>query len=120
MNVGSSRHKALNICVSTHIHTHIHTCVDGNLKPRSQCLSGREDSVCCLQIRGHCVHILIVICSVLSAMRNVSDRRCRENENILLYSITFFSKTMKFMRQCVIILSSRAGHRWRMNFMLDT
>jgi hypothetical protein len=104
MDVGSSRPKAVNMYVYTHIHayvrTYIHTCADGNLKPRFQCASGREDSLCSLQISGHCVHILIIARSVLFAVRSVSDRWCRENQNRHFVLNNFFLETMLFMRKC--------------------
>ena len=81
MDVRSSRPKAVNIYLRgiyshTCIRTYIHTCADGNLKPRYQCPSGREDSLFFRQISGHSVHILIIARSVLITARNVSDRRC--------------------------------------------
>ena len=38
--------------------------------------------------------------SFLLRMRNISNKRCRENQNTYFHSLIFFSKIMPFMRKC--------------------
>jgi len=47
-------------------------------------------------------------------MRNISVKRCRENQNTHIMSCNFSSKIPPFMRQCGKILWSWAGHRWQL------
>jgi hypothetical protein len=52
---------------------------------------------------------------ILSRMRNVSDKSCRENQNTHFMFNSFFPKIVPFMRQCGKIWYSRTGHRWQYN-----
>jgi len=40
---------------------------------------------------------MIISRSFLLRMRNVSDKRCRDNKTRILYSVTFFLKVMNFL-----------------------
>jgi len=44
-------------------------------------------------------------------MRNVSGKRCRENQNTCSVLSNYFPKIVPFMRKCRKILYSGAGHR---------
>jgi hypothetical protein len=46
---------------------------------------------------------LIISCSVLLRMRNISNKSCRESHNTHLCSITFFQRSLPFMRHCGIL-----------------
>ena len=48
-------------------------------------------------------------------MRNVLDKRCRENQNTHFMFNNGFSKIVPFMRQCRKIWWSQTGHKWRHN-----
>jgi hypothetical protein len=68
--------------------------------------------------------LLIISRSYLIRTRNVSDKRCRENQNtILLYSLTFFSKTAPLwdnVEKCFRAGQTTDDNMARAHFMLDT
>jgi hypothetical protein len=59
------------------------------------------------------IYILIVSRSFALRMWNIFDNICRENKKNILFSLTlFFSKIVRFMRQCGRLGYSRTGHWW--------
>ena len=46
-------------------------------------------------------------------MRNVSGKRCTENQNAHSMSNNFLPKIVPFIRRCGKIWQSRTGHRWQ-------
>jgi hypothetical protein len=59
--------------------------------------------------------IFMISCWMLLRMRNVSDKSCRENQNIRFVFNTFFLKIVPFMRQYAKLCQSQRGHRWQYN-----
>jgi hypothetical protein len=55
--------------------------------------------------------LLITSRSIIIKMRNLSEKRCRENQNMHIMLNHFFSKTVPFMRKCEKKISSRTGQR---------
>jgi hypothetical protein len=57
--------------------------------------------------------IFMISCRMLLRKRNVSDKSCRENQNIRFVFNNFFLKIVPFMRQYAKICQSQRGHRWQ-------
>ena len=49
------------------------------------------------------------------SLRDFADTSCTQNHNTHFYSVTFFPKTVPFMRKCGRILRSQAGYKCQYN-----
>ena len=58
---------------------------------------------------------MIISCSVLLRMRNVSDKSCRENNNRHFMFSNVFPNILLLIRLCEKIWYSQTGHRWHYN-----
>jgi hypothetical protein len=61
--------------------------------------------------KGHYT-FLIISCSILHKMRNVSDKSCTEKQNThFMFNNFFLKKTLSFMRTCGKTMYRWTGHK---------